>query len=224
MKNIFRNLFVIIFLVLGFFSLSEPINTETNILRTVVSKENSNLLDLSNFYSAKINVLIEGEEPESVNDIAEEFTVEAVKNNMNSISIDGDKILEIYKASRSGLLSDKITKLLEKNDYKKVKENTLEMMYNPIGFSLMEPEEDPFLLFTDFVMNLGENVSPDGIINYNDKYYRILNYEFDKNISLSPSLLNKEVKKIVKIQKSKHELKKTSMMLQKNLLILLIIN
>ena len=205
MKNFLRILFVGLFLMLAFLALRNPITTETNILRTVVPQKQSNLLDLSNMYSAKINVLIEGEEPEEVSETADKFDELAVKNDLKSISVDGNKILEVYKVSRGGLLSANTAELLEKNDYKKVKENTIEMIYNPLGFSLLEPEEDPFLLFTDYIMNLGDNINPDSIINHNDKYYRILNYEFDKNIALSPALLNKQVKKIIKIQKSLSE-------------------
>ncbi len=205
MKNFLRILYIGLFLLLAFFALKNPAITETNILRTVVPQKQSNLLDLSNMYSAKINVLIEGEEPEEVSDTADKFEKLALKNNLKSISVDGNKILEIYKTSRGGLLSKNTAELLEKNDYKKVKENTIEMIYNPLGFSLLEPEEDPFLLFTDYIMNLGDNINPDSIINHNDKYYRILNYEFDKNIALSPSLLNKQVKKIIQLQKSLSE-------------------
>ena len=174
MKNFLRILFIGLFLTLAFFALKNPAKTETNILRTVVPQKQSNLLDLSNMYSAKINVLIEGEEPEEVSDTADKFEKLAVQNNLKSISVDGNKILELYKKSRGGLLSKDTAKLLEKNDYKKVKENTIEMIYNPLGFSLLEPEEDPFLLFTDYIMNLGDNINPDSIINHNDKYYRIL--------------------------------------------------
>lgn len=201
MKKFLRILFVGIFLILAIMSLSHPIKTETNILRTVVSEKNTNLLDLSNLYSAKINILVEGEEPEEVSETADKFNESALENNLKSISVDGNKILELYKDARAGLLSANTAKLLEKNDYEKVKENTIEMIYNPLGFSLLKPEEDPFLLFTDYIANLGDNINPDGIINYEDKYYRILNYEFDKDISLSPSLLNKRVKKIIGIQK-----------------------
>ena len=205
MKKFLRILYIGLFLLLAFFALKNPAITETNILRTVVPQKQSNLLDLSNMYSAKINVLIEGEGPEEVCDTADKFEELALKNNLKSISVDGNKILEIYKTSRGGLLSKNTAELLEKNDYKKVKENTIEMIYNPLGFSLLEPEEDPFLLFTDYIMNLGDNINPDSIINHNDKYYRILNYEFDKNIALSPSLLNKQVKKIIQLQKSLSE-------------------
>lgn len=205
MKKFLRILYIGLFLLLAFFALKNPAITETNILRMVVPQKQSNLLDLSNMYSAKINVLIEGEEPEEVSDTADKFEELALKNNLKSISVDGNKILEIYKTSRGGLLSKNTAELLEKNDYKKVKENTIEMIYNPLGFSLLEPEEDPFLLFTDYIVNLGDNINPDSIINHNDKYYRILNYEFDKNIALSPSLLNKQVKKIIQLQKSLSE-------------------
>ena len=205
MKKFLRILYIGLFLLLAFFALKNPAITETNILRMVVPQKQSNLLDLSNMYSAKINVLIEGEEPEEVSDTADKFEELALKNNLKSISVDGNKILEIYKTSRGGLLSKNTAELLEKNDYKKVKENTIEMIYNPLGFSLLEPEEDPFLLFTDYIMNLGDNINPDSIINHNDKYYRILNYEFDKNIALSPSLLTEQVKKIIQLQKSLSE-------------------
>ena len=159
MKKFLRILFVGIFLILAIMSLSHPIKTETNILRTVVSEKNTDLLDLSNLYSAKINILVEGEEPEEVSETADKFNESALENNLKSISVDGNKILELYKDARAGLLSANTAKLLEKNDYEKVKENTIEMIYNPLGFSLLKPEEDPFLLFTDYIANLGDNIN-----------------------------------------------------------------
>ena len=80
MKNFLRILFIGLFLTLAFFALKNPAKTETNILRTVVPQKQSNLLDLSNMYSAKINVLIEGEEPEEVSDTADKFEKLAVQS------------------------------------------------------------------------------------------------------------------------------------------------
>lgn len=201
MKHILRSLFIIVFVIISVLFFAHPVKTETNILRAIVAKENSNLLDLSGRYSSKINVLIEGEEPEEVNDTAELFNSKLDKKNIKSISVDGNKVLDLYKASRSGLLSDKTAALLKKNDYASVKKNCLEMIYNPIGFSVVPLEDDPFMLFTDYILSLGENVSSDSVINFNDNYYRILTFEFNKDIALSPSLLNKEVKQIIKVQK-----------------------
>ena len=65
----------------------------------------------------------------------------------------------------------------------------------------MPEEEDPFLLFTGYITSLGDG----GVINsVNGKYYEIINLEVEKELALSPSLTNKEVKKLIDLQRSQN--------------------
>lgn len=65
-------------------------------------------------------------------------------------------------------------------------------------------DDDPFLLLTDFVMNLSGNTqmptnfSP---IQYNDKYYSLIKLDVSSDLALSPTVLNTEIEKLVNLQK-----------------------
>ena len=80
----------------------------------------------------------------------------------------------------------------------KTSQNALDNIYNPFGFSILPVEEDPFYLFTDFLTELGQ-AGIAGTIN--GKYYEVINLKVDDNLALSPSLMNKEVAKLIKLQK-----------------------
>jgi predicted exporter len=53
------------------------------------------------------------------------------------------------------LLSDAAAELLEAGKYREVRDNALAMLYSPASVGLLPLAQDPFFLFTDFVMNMG---------------------------------------------------------------------
>lgn len=197
MKKFLRFLYIFVLLSLIIFCMVKSPSVETNILKTIIPYKTA-LVDLSGKYSSKVNVLIESDDVENVYTAVNLFTQEVNKSDIKSVSSDVNKILEIYKEHRGGLLSKNYEKLLLNGEFNEVKNQSLQMLYNPLQISVMPLEEDPFFLLTDFLQNLG---GTSDIITFNDKYYKILNYEFSDNIALSPSLLNKKVKKMVDIQK-----------------------
>jgi len=197
MKKFFRILYIFIFLILVILLCFKPFGVETNILNAIVPAQNKSLIDLSGKYSSKFNVLVESENPESVYEYSDLFDNQLDKSMLKTSIIDVNKVLEVYKTHRGGLLSNNYEKLLENGKFDEVKNQSLQMLYNPLGVSVLSPQEDPFFLLTDFLQNLG---GTSDILTFDDKYYKILSYEFDGNIAFSPSFLNKKVKKIVQLQ------------------------
>ena len=205
MKKFLRILFIILILSLGIITLIRPAGTETNILRAVFAKDqNSDLIvTLSNQYSSKINVIIECSESENCEKTSEKFLGKTDRNIFKSESTDVKTILEGYKKYHRNLLSDSSRKLLAEKDFEAVKQQGYERLLNPLGVSLLPIEEDPFLLFTDYLMNLadGQDYLAAGLINHNEKFYKIIPLTVNRDLALSPTILNTGIKTLTDLQK-----------------------
>lgn len=203
--KIFRILFVLILVTLGVLVLFKPAHTETNILKAIFSSKSDNLLvDLSSRFSAKINIIVESSDFEKAEEVSKTFYAKIDKTKMKSSDANITEIIEEYEKYHNNLLSNQTRKYLINKQYDKVEENAYEALYNPIIPPVGSIEDDPFLLLTDFVMNLNENSqAPSNFtpIQLNDKYYSLIMLDVDKELALSPTVLNKEVKKLVDLQK-----------------------
>lgn len=106
---------------------------------------------------------------------------------------DYQKLLEDYKKRPKNFLSDKTRQLLINKNYDTVFNNSQEALFNPFGVFLLPVNEDPMFLFSDFINGLAEKQS--GYKNeLNGKYYEV--------ISLMQNLSEKEISKLVELQKS----------------------
>ena len=203
--KIFRILFVLILVTLGVLVLFKPAHTETNILKAIFSSTNDNLLvDLSSRFSAKINIIVESDDSEKAEEISKTFYSKIDKTQMHSSDAKITEIIEEYEKYHNNLLSNQTRKYLINKQYDKVEENAYEALYNPVIPPVGSIEDDPFLLLTDFVMNLnGNSQAPANFtpIQLNDKYYSLIMLDVDKELALSPTVLNEEVKKLVNLQK-----------------------
>lgn len=203
--KIFRILFVLILVTLGVLVLFKPAHTETNILKAIFSSKSDNLLvDLSSRFSAKINIIVESNDFEKAEEVSKTFYAKIDKTKMKSSDANITEIIEKYEKYHNNLLSNQTRKYLINKQYDKVEENAYEALYNPIIPPVGSIEDDPFLLLTDFVMNLNKNSqAPSNFtpIQLNDKYYSLIMLDVDKELALSPTVLNKEVKKLVDLQK-----------------------
>ena len=202
--NILRIFFVLTLLVLGGLVLCQPSHTETNILKAIFSANEDNLLvDLSTRFSSKINVIVESDDYDEAETIAKTFYAKLDKTKMHSSNINATGIIEDYEKYQNNLLSNKTRKLLINKDYDAVIANAYESLYNPVMPPIGSIEQDPFLLLTDFVMNLTENfqTSADFVpIQLNDKFYSLIILDVNNELALSPTVLNAEVKKLVDLQ------------------------
>ena len=173
----------------------KPVRTETNLLKAVFGQEKNILIDLSNKFSSRINVLIESEDAQIADNTAKTF-IKSVTN-FKVISTEPKEILKKYENYQNNLLSSKTYNLLKNKDYSTVAANSLEMLYNPVMTPLASLETDPFLLLTDYIMNLSNGGQVNGSVYYNGKFYNIIMLEVDSELALSPTVLNAEVKKLV---------------------------
>lgn len=200
MKKFLRILYIVVFVIAGVFAFTHPVKTETNILRAVFSNsmEDETIVQLSGRYSSKINVLIEADNPETASEKALEFYNAVDKNSFEITDFNISQILEKYKTYSKNLLSLQTALKLEKHKYNEVTGEAFARLYDPMGFMLMPLDEDPFMLFTDYVKSFGKG-NPDEFI-FNDKYYKIISLEVKNDTALSPELMNGKVKKLTEIQ------------------------
>lgn len=175
-----------------------PVKTETNLLKAVFGQEENVLVDLSNKFSSRINVLVESDDAELAEKTADEF-IKSVKN-FKVISTNPAQILKKYDKYQNNLLSSNTYNLLKQKEYSKVAGNSLQMLYNPVMTPLASLENDPFLLLTDYIMSLSNGGQVNGSVFYNGKFYNIVMLEVDTDLALSPNLLNDEVKKLIDLQ------------------------
>ena len=200
--NTLRIFFILVLIALGLFSIFRPAGTETNILKALFSQKDNVLVDLSTRFSARINVIVESDNPEKSEEISKTFYNRIDKEKMHTSNADVLEIIEDYEKYHNNLLSAKTYNLLKSKQYETVEENSLEALYNPIMQPIGSIENDPFLLLTDFVMNLSENgsVSDFTPFEYNGKYYSLVMLTVDNNLALSPTILNDEIKVLVDTQ------------------------
>lgn len=202
MKVFLRILFILIFIVAGVFVFTHPANTETNILRAVFSDSaaDETLVKLSGRYSSKINVLVESDTAENASNTAENFYSNVDKTTFDIEDYDIVKILETFKSYQKNLLSQQTAMELEKGRYGEVMGEAFVRLYDPLGFMLLPLNEDPFLLFTDYVKSFGGGDGSE--FSYNDKFYKIISLEVKNDTALSPDILNSRIKKLVDLQEN----------------------
>lgn len=200
MKRFLRIIYILIFAAAAVFVFTHPVKTQTNILRAVFSDNSADetVVKLSGRYSSRINVLVEAESSENASRTALEFLNSVDKDTFYIEDFNAGKILETYKLYYKSLLSQHTALLLENREYNEVMAESFVRLYDPFGFMLMPLNQDPFMLFTDYVKSFGEG-EPDSVI-YNDKYYKILSLEVKNDTALSPELLNGEIKTLTRLQ------------------------
>lgn len=197
-KNLFRVLFVLFFLIAGVFVIIHPAKTETNILNAVFSNDSGDktIVKLSGRYSSKINVIAESDDADKSSQAIEKFYEMTNKSVFKQKELNVNKMLDNYKKYQYNLLSSKNIKRLENNYYEAVTAESLENLYNPLGIMLLPLDDDPFMLFTDYIKSLSSGTGDYSSINYNDKYYSIITIEINPDLALSPTKINGEIKKL----------------------------
>ena len=201
---ILRTAFILILITLGVLVLFNPASTETNILKAIFSSTEDNILvDLSSKFSARINVIVESDSPETSEKTAETFYGKLDKDKFHTSNADVSKVLDDYEKYHNNLLSSKMRFLLMQKQYDSVEEQGLEALYNPIMPPVGSIEEDPFLLLTDFVMSLSPNkqVTDFTPVGVDGKYYSLILLSVDSDIALAPTVLNGEVEKLIDLQR-----------------------
>lgn len=199
--NILRSLFCIIFAAMLLWVIFHPKTTQTNILNAILSdsKQDKMLVNLSQKYSGRFNVIFEADNSADSDTAQKEFLENLDKTILQKNFSTGGEIsdlLSIYKIYHKNLLSVKTKKEIKEHNFELVKLESLERLYNPMSINLLSLEEDPFMLFSDFLNMLA---SQDGntINELGGKFYSILPLNLKEDITLSPTLLNKEMRKVL---------------------------
>ncbi|GBF22675.1 putative transporter MMPL [Candidatus Gastranaerophilus sp. (ex Termes propinquus)] len=162
---------------------------ETNILKAVL--KDKTLLELASRDSSRVSVIFEGEDIESVK---EEFYERLDKKYLKKEPTEG--LFEVWQKYPNNFLSSAKIKKLENKEYDTLVDESLQMLYSPMGVALVPLSEDPFMFFTDYVLSLKES-SAYGKDN-------VLTLNLDKNAADSPNIqknINGEVRKIIQTQK-----------------------
>lgn len=200
MIKVLRILFIILCLVLFVSAFLNPAKPETNILKAVLQENQKSelIINLSNQFSSKINVLIETDEEKTCDKISKDFLSKIDNVFFKVKKVDYSSTFKMYAEYNQNFLSPQTRTLLLNKDYEVVKQQAFERLINPIGFSILPLEKDPFLLFTDYLMSLSSNSQIGSSISYNDKYYVYLQLELGEG-SLSPTVVNEKIKELIKI-------------------------
>ena len=200
MKNILRILYILLFVIAGIWVFLHPVKTETNLLRAVYSNSYSDeiVVTLSGRYSSKINVLIESLSVQSASQAADKFLNSIDKKSFMIKDFDFSKILSTLQIYNQNLLSASTAKELENKQYDVVTVQAYNRLLDPFGIMLLPLNEDPFVLFGDYLKSLGNDNSD--TLEYNGKYYKFLSLEVNNNIALSPDIVNKKIKELTRLQ------------------------
>ena len=180
----------ILFFVLTF---ARPKDVESNLLAafiTPTSYREVQLSKLANLSAKQLNVMFEADNYSDLEQMRTEFFEKA--NDFIEIE-DYSQIAEIYKQYPRNFLTDDTRKLIQNNKFSKIREQSLQTLYNPMGIYILPPDKDPYLLVTDFVMQNGKFLEDD-TKEFNNKIYKV------QHVTLSGSM-----EKIVDIQKELNE-------------------
>ena len=207
-KNIFLNvlriLLCLLFVSLAVFVFFHPKKTQTNILSAILSSssEDGTLLNLSLKHSGRFRVIFKSDNQLSSDEARDEFMNGVDKSALRddfALNKNISSLLDEYKIHHSALLSYNTKDELKLQRYKIIKEQSLERLYSPFAFNLLPLEEDPFLLFSDF-LNMISNSSTGYKNELDGSYYSVLELNLKDSIALSPNLLQSEMPKFIDLK------------------------
>ncbi|MGN0006212.1 MAG: hypothetical protein ACI37Z_09635 [Candidatus Gastranaerophilaceae bacterium] len=188
MKKILLITIFLFVVIAGFAKGKAP---ETDLLKAFF--KNNSTIELANKFSSDINVIFEADDEISAEDMKIEFEKEVEK--FLPVKKDFSKLFEDYKLCNLNFLSSDTQKFLLKKDFKTVETKAFEDLYNPFTVMFLPLEDDPYLLFSDFVKSLADN-QYFYKKEYGGKYYSVLNLKV-KSSGVSNS---STVQKIVELQ------------------------
>ena len=137
-------------------SLLKPRNIETNLLRAFLinNEKNETLIELSGKYSANINILFESNTPDQLEKTKEEFLNQIDQSIFEIQSANFEKTLDFYKKYKNNLLAYNDYLIMKNGDFETITQQAVDNLYNPFSFSLLPENEDPFMLFTNYITSL----------------------------------------------------------------------
>lgn len=202
---VYKIRFIILFIisvilcVLGFVHKG---NIETNLLKTLLPKQTVNSADMisvANKSSSVIKIVFESDNQSDLYELKQRFSKKIDNNYFVPNKPDVRPLLDKYIEQPANFLSEQTRKLLSEKKYDKVYDKSIQNLYNPAGIQLNTLDRDPYLLLDDFITSNMKFLN--AIDYYQGKYYDFTTLKIKNDEALSPNLCNKEIKKLINIQK-----------------------
>lgn len=196
--NVLKILLIFISVIVFFLLMIKNTNQiETNLAKSILPKniiENTKIIPIIEKPSKTIKIVFEADDEDNVNLLKQNFIDNLDSTVFIKDDIDFSKIIDTYSKHPTNFLSKSTRESLEKNDFETIYQQGLERLYNPVGIQLVEFNEDPFLLFTDFLLSNDINAK---------KHYINGNCYDSAFIKIRPDIknINKEISKIIKLKK-----------------------
>ena len=160
---------------------------ETNLVKSILPQEiiqKTKIIPAMESSSLTVKVIFESENEENTEKLKQKFFDKLDRKSFDVVSSDFSKLLEAYKKSPDNFISVNTRNLLKNKDYDSIYNQALERIYSPLGISITEMNQDPFMLLTDFLYQ--NNIFTKNH-NINGKYYdtEILKLNSDSNNIIS---------------------------------------
>ena len=181
MKKIIFLVFSLLLFVFAFIQ-AKPVECE---LTKAFVNPSSDLAKLAALSSSYLNVILETDNEENL---------EELKHQLPEISgLDVKAVTDVYRDYPENFLTEKTRKLLENKNYSEIEKESLERLYSPLGIFIAPPDNDPYLLATEYVL---KNTSGEEVKKFNGKFYLLKRYKIkNKN----------DIEKFLETQKNTNE-------------------
>ena len=181
MKRIIFLGFSLLLFVFAFIQ-AKPVECE---LTKAFVNPSSDLAKLAALSSSYLNVILETDNEENL---------EELKHQLPEISgLDVKAVTDVYRDYPENFLTEKTRKLLENKNYSEIEKESLERLYSPLGIFIAPPDNDPYLLATEYVL---KNTSGEEVKKFNGKFYLLKRYKIkNKN----------DIEKFLEVQKNTNE-------------------
>lgn len=187
-------LLCILLFVLTFVAITIKGDTETNLLKMLLPAEivnSTDIVPIADKSASIIKVVLEAENETSLEELKNNFisSIDTQYFEINNPDVSG--LLKKYLSSPTNFISNPTRKLLKSQKYDELFTQRVAELYNPAGIQLSPIDQDPYLLFDDFIT---QNLK---ILKNNDRCFTL---KLKSQNGLAPDLSNKKLSEIIKIQ------------------------
>jgi len=197
---VFKGRFVIFFIfvmVLFILAFIHKGYVETNMLKTLLPKNISNVAEIVNLADKTASVIKVVISENDDSNLKKEFVSQIDKNYFEVDDYDTLEVINQYLKAPANFLSEETRKLLKNKKYDEVYNQAMERLYSPIQISSLD--KDPYLFFDDFINSLLPKKA--GAAEENSQNYSYLTVKIKNEEGLSPDLSNKKIGELIALQK-----------------------
>ena len=192
-------LFLSILLLIGIFNTKFKNNLAEAILNEDYIK-NSSILEVMEKSSNTFNIIFENQTEDEVIEAKKEFIKNFKNDAFEIVSFDFDNLYKFYSINPTNFLSNETRNDIKSKNFEKLYQNALNNLYSPAGFNIVPFENDPYFLFSDFLVKNLSNYSE--VVEINGKYYTTVQVAAKNNYDFSSKKINKNIEKLIKTNKN----------------------